>query len=59
MISEEQFEKELKIIIDNGIREDIVEGDHTSLSCIPAETKGKAKLLVRMKELLLVLPLQK
>jgi|UniRef100_UPI00404789EF nicotinate-nucleotide pyrophosphorylase (carboxylating) len=47
MISEEQFEKELKIIIDNGIREDIGEGDHTSLSCIPAETKGKAKLLVK------------
>ena len=47
MISEEQFEKELKIIIDNGIREDIGEGDHTSLSCIPAEAKGKAKLLVK------------
>jgi nicotinate-nucleotide pyrophosphorylase (carboxylating) len=47
MISEEQFEAELKIIITNAIREDIGEGDHTSLSCIPANAKGKAKLLVK------------
>lgn len=47
MISEKQFEAELKIIITNAIREDIGEGDHTSLSCIPADAKGKAKLLVK------------
>ena len=47
MISEEQFDAELKIIITNAIREDIGEGDHTSLSCIPADAKGKAKLLVK------------
>jgi nicotinate-nucleotide pyrophosphorylase (carboxylating) len=47
MISEKQFEEELKIIITNAIREDIGEGDHTSLSCIPADAKGKAKLLVK------------
>ena len=47
MISKEQFEKEIKLIIANAIREDIGDGDHTSLSCIPADAIGKAKLLVK------------
>ena len=47
MISKEQFEKELRLSIANAIREDIGDGDHTSLSCIPSDAKGKAKLLVK------------
>ncbi len=47
MISKEQFQTELDLIIANAIREDIGEGDHTSLSCIPKEATGKAKLLVK------------
>lgn len=47
MISEQQFQKELDIIIQNGIREDIGPGDYSSLACIPADAKGKAKLLVK------------
>jgi nicotinate-nucleotide pyrophosphorylase (carboxylating) len=47
MISKEQFNKELELIITNAIREDIGDGDHTSLSCIPNEAIGKAKLLVK------------
>ena len=47
MISKEQFNKELELIIANAIREDIGDGDHTSLSCIPTEAEGKAKLLVK------------
>jgi len=47
MISTEQFEKELDLIIKNGYREDIGEGDHTSLSCIPLNAQGKANLLVK------------
>ncbi len=47
MISEEKFQEELAGIIANAIREDIGDGDHTSLSCIPKEAKGKAKLLVK------------
>jgi nicotinate-nucleotide pyrophosphorylase (carboxylating) len=47
MISKEQFEKELRLSIENAIREDIGDGDHTSLSCIPSDAKGKAKLLVK------------
>jgi len=49
MISKEQFEKELQLIIINGIREDIGEGDHSSLACIPHDARGKAKLLVKEK----------
>ena len=49
MITKEQFEKELQIIIKNGIREDIGEGDHSSLACIPKNAKGQAKLLVKEK----------
>ena len=47
MISEEQFQQELRIIIENAIREDVGDGDHTSLSCIPIDAQGKAKLLVK------------
>ncbi|UMB54974.1 carboxylating nicotinate-nucleotide diphosphorylase [Lutibacter sp. A64] len=47
MISKEQFEKELDIIISNAIREDIGDGDHSSLACIPKDATGKAKLLVK------------
>lgn len=47
MITEEQFQNELDLIIKNAIREDIGDGDHTSLSCIPADAEGKAKLLVK------------
>jgi len=47
MISEEQFKKELELIVSNAIREDVGDGDHSSLACIPASAKGKAKLLVK------------
>ena len=49
MISKEQFEKELQLIIKNGIREDIGEGDHSSLACIPENAIGQARLLVKEK----------
>ncbi len=47
MISKEQFDQELKGIIANAIREDVGDGDHSSLACIPVGAKGKAKLLVK------------
>ncbi|HLP65093.1 carboxylating nicotinate-nucleotide diphosphorylase [Flavobacterium sp.] len=47
MISEEQFQNELHLIITNALREDIGDGDHSSLACIPASAQGKAKLLVK------------
>jgi nicotinate-nucleotide pyrophosphorylase (carboxylating) len=47
MISEKQFNKEIDLIIANAIREDVGEGDHSSLACIPEDAMGKAKLLVK------------
>jgi nicotinate-nucleotide pyrophosphorylase (carboxylating) len=47
MISEAQFSKEIEGIISNAIREDVGDGDHSSLACIPKEATGKAKLLVK------------
>ena len=47
MISEAQFQKELNLIIQNGIREDVGSGDYSSLACIPGAAKGKAMLLVK------------
>jgi nicotinate-nucleotide pyrophosphorylase (carboxylating) len=47
MISEAQFQIEIEGIIANAIREDVGDGDHSSLACIPATATGKAKLLVK------------
>lgn len=47
MISEVQFKNELQLLISNAIREDVGDGDHSSLACIPSSAKGKAKLYVK------------
>lgn len=47
MISSEQFQDEIDLIIANAIREDVGDGDHSSLACIPDSAQGKAKLLVK------------
>ncbi|HMB62392.1 MAG TPA: hypothetical protein VKN36_04910, partial [Eudoraea sp.] len=47
MISEEAFNTEVANIIKNAVREDVGDGDHSSLACIPPEALGKAKLLVK------------
>ncbi|MCF6307686.1 MAG: carboxylating nicotinate-nucleotide diphosphorylase [Flavobacteriaceae bacterium] len=47
MISKAKFNKEIDLIIVNAIREDVGDGDHSSLACIPYDAQGKAKLLVK------------
>lgn len=47
MITKAQFNREIELIIANAIREDVGDGDHSSLACIPESAKGKAKLLVK------------
>lgn len=47
MISELQFQAELNQIIVNAIREDVGDGDHSSLACIPVDATGKAHILVK------------
>ncbi len=40
-------EKQLQLFIDNALLEDVGDGDHTSLSTIPADAQGRARLLVK------------
>ncbi|RZP03939.1 MAG: carboxylating nicotinate-nucleotide diphosphorylase [Flavobacteriales bacterium] len=47
MISTLQFNKEIDLIIANALREDVGDGDHSSLASIPYDASGKAKLLVK------------
>ncbi|MHA7057088.1 carboxylating nicotinate-nucleotide diphosphorylase [Aquimarina sp. M1] len=47
MITKTQFDTEIELIIANAIREDVGDGDHSSLACIPDTATGKAKLLVK------------
>lgn len=49
MITQELFDSELKRIITSAINEDVGDGDHSSLACIPENARGKAKLLVKDK----------
>lgn len=42
----------LREFILKSLSEDIGDGDHTSLACIPPDTKGKAKLLIKEKGIL-------
>ena len=37
----------LKEFIENALREDVGDGDHSSLACIPSSAKGKAQLIVK------------
>ena len=47
MITSKQFNKEINLIIANAIREDVGEGDHSSLACISPKAVGSAHLLVK------------
>lgn len=42
-----EFKEEISRIIKNALREDVGDGDHSSLSCIPTTATGKARLLVK------------
>ena len=47
MITSKQFNKEIDLIIANAIREDVGQGDHSSLACISQKAAGSAHLLVK------------
>ncbi len=47
IFSSDFFKTELHRIISAAIREDVGDGDHSSLACIPNDALGKAKLLVK------------
>lgn len=37
----------IEMIIDNALQEDIGEGDHSTLACVPKEAQGSAQLIVK------------
>lgn len=41
------FDSYLNDFIDRCIKEDVGDGDHTSLSCIPADATGRAQLIIK------------
>ena len=47
MITNEQFKNEVQLIIASAIREDVGDGDYSSLACIPVDAVGKAELLIK------------
>lgn len=42
-----QFDEQLPALINNALQEDIGDGDHSTLCCIPANEKGKAVLKIK------------
>tara|TARA_R110001606_G_scaffold109224_2_gene234841 strand:+ start:9345 stop:10208 length:864 start_codon:yes stop_codon:yes gene_type:complete len=44
---EDFFYTQLKALVENALAEDIGEGDHSTLSTVPATKQGKARLLVK------------
>ncbi|HEY0678807.1 MAG TPA: carboxylating nicotinate-nucleotide diphosphorylase [Chitinophagaceae bacterium] len=46
------FEEQLNALIRDALKEDIGEGDHSTLSCIPADAKGKAVLKIKQDGLM-------
>ena len=47
MKQEDFFYTQLKALVENALAEDIGEGDHSTLSTVPATKQGKARLLVK------------
>jgi nicotinate-nucleotide pyrophosphorylase (carboxylating) len=46
------FNEQLNLLIKNALQEDIGDGDHSALSCIPANARGKAVLKIKQEGLL-------
>lgn len=46
-MNQDKYHQLLNQLIDTAFAEDIAEGDHTSLACVPADAMGKARLIVK------------
>ncbi|HEY4337101.1 MAG TPA: carboxylating nicotinate-nucleotide diphosphorylase [Puia sp.] len=46
------FDTQLQFLVTNALKEDIGDGDHTTLSCIPPDARGKAVLYVKQDGIL-------
>jgi nicotinate-nucleotide pyrophosphorylase (carboxylating) len=41
------FDEQLQFLVESALREDVGDGDHTTLSCIPPHARGKAVLKIK------------
>lgn len=48
----QSFDEQLHLLVDAALREDVGDGDHSTLSCIPADAKGKAVLKIKQEGIL-------
>ncbi|MFL5773626.1 MAG: nicotinate-nucleotide diphosphorylase (carboxylating), partial [Flavisolibacter sp.] len=46
------FDERLRHLIDEALKEDVGNGDHSTLCCIPADVKGKAVLKIKQDGIL-------
>ena len=46
------FDEQLRHLIDEALKEDVGDGDHSTLSCIPADKRGKAVLKIKQDGIL-------
>lgn len=46
------FDDQLRILVETALQEDIGDGDHSTLSCIPPEARGKAVLKIKQDGIL-------
>jgi nicotinate-nucleotide pyrophosphorylase (carboxylating) len=46
------FDSQLQFLVTNALKEDIGDGDHTTLSCIPPDARGKAILHIKQDGIL-------
>jgi len=46
------FDNQLQFLVTNALKEDIGDGDHTTLSCIPPDARGKAILHIKQDGIL-------
>jgi nicotinate-nucleotide pyrophosphorylase (carboxylating) len=48
----ENFDQQLKHLVEEALKEDVGDGDHSTLSCIPAGKKGRAVLKIKQAGIL-------
>ena len=54
-----KFDEQLQLLVLNALQEDIGDGDHTTLSCIPPDARGKAVLHIKQDGILAGMKLPK
>ncbi|MBS1659583.1 MAG: carboxylating nicotinate-nucleotide diphosphorylase [Bacteroidetes bacterium] len=46
------FDDQLQLLVDNAMKEDVGDGDHSTLACIPPDARGKAVLHIKQDGIL-------